>query len=331
MKKISWILLCLIICNFGINGALAKTSNMADSVVYVWDFAVSDAEMEDIGVLFTEDFETELISYGIYTVLERRNYNRVIAHRDMEKRISAMNTVSEASRDSLRAVSADAVAFGEVFDDVQSGEYEVTVTFQDLDGVILRKGSILIKRGIINDNRSRKEAMRNLVTMLHEKENLEIKRGQYEFISSWLSSYLVKVKDVNSHFKQVSQYAFTNSDYLSEINKIVGDYNEVFTELNEKGPSYILDFKETWGEDLGGELQGIHDMIMNDIHKQEILGLNEVLLEIIDYSGLSKKEKKSKKEEILKDSEKITDELDRKIGVLEVKESVFLSQLKKQI
>ncbi|GAB3659672.1 hypothetical protein GCM10028791_33160 [Echinicola sediminis] len=328
-NRISWTVLIFTLL-FG-SGYARSPEQTGDSVVYVWDFAVSHPEVKTIGQMLTDDFETELIGAGLYTVLERRNYNRVIAHRDLEKRISEVNNISAASLDSLKAVKADVVIFGQVIDDVQSGEYEVEVTFQGLNGVILRKASKLIKRGIINDNSSRKSAMRDLVELLHLKEREEKKRVQYEFISSWLNRYMVRLKDVNNYFKQVSEYAFSNNSYITEINKIVNDYNTVFSELNENSSNYISNFRRAWGGQSGDDLQEIYDMIMDDIHKPDILGLNDLLKEIIDYSGLSKRQQREKKREILNDAQKITNDLDRQINILEAKVILFQTKLREEM
>lgn len=180
-----------------------------DSIVYVWDFSVSDPSIKKIGSMLTNDFETELINSGLYTVLERRRFNRVLAQQNLEAKIAEIQNLPTVSMDSLKAIRAGVVIFGEVKDDIDSGVYEVTVTFQKLNEVILRKGSILIGRGLIADNQTRKKYMKDLVDLLHAKELLAAKKEQYDLVSKTLATYIIRVKDVQKRFQDIARFALT--------------------------------------------------------------------------------------------------------------------------
>lgn len=326
-RMICGILVCMLM---GRVCAMNLPINNKDSIVYVWDFSVSDSSIEEIGTMLTNDFETELINSGLYTVLERRRYQRVLAHQNLAKKIADVQNMPAAARDTLKANRAGVVIFGEVKDDIDSGVYEVTVTFQKLNEVILRKGSILIGRGLIRDNQTRKQFMKDLVDVVHAKELLAAKKEQYNSISNLLETYIIRVRDVRKEFHDVTKYALEDRNYLNEIIDIVGNYNASFNELNNHGAKYQTDFSKHWGVVRGQELQAIIDNILDDIHKTYILKLDKVRLAISDYrqSELSKKEKKKRKAEILKDVKNTTDDLKTQIDIIDLKINTFLSQLR---
>lgn len=301
-----------------------------DSIVYVWDFSVSDTSIKKIGVQLTNDFETELINSGLYTVLERRRYNRVLAHQNLEKKIAEIQNLSDASIDSLKAIRAGAVIFGEVKDDIDSGVYEVTVTFQSLNQIILRKGSILIGRGLIADNQTRKNAMKELVNLLHTKEILAAKKEQYESVSKILATYLVRVKDIQKGFQDVAGFALENQLYYEELAQRIFEYNDIFDEIHNNGATIQMDFAKQWKEPRGEELRVLFGNILDDIHKTHILKLDKVRMAIWEFerSTAGKSEKRKMKDEIIKNVKETTDDLERQINIIEPKISTFLSHLR---
>lgn len=301
-----------------------------DSIVYVWDFRVSDESIKKIGNQLTNDFETELINSGLYTVLERRQYNRVLAHKNMQTEMAEIRNLPLASLDSLRAFQAGVVIFGEVKDDIDSGEYEVIVTFQSLSEVILRKGSILIKRGLIRDNQTRKNAMKDLLDRLHANELLAAKKEQYDLVSKVLATYMVRVKDVQKEFRDMARFAFNDQNYFNALAEKIEEYNEIFDDLHNNGAKYHMDFSKKWMEPRGQELNTIFDGILNDIHKTHILKLDKVRIAIGEYgrSTLSNGEKKKMREEILKDVDEITGNLKTQIDIMDLKISTFHSHLR---
>ena len=109
--KIVTILLLSVLCLAPETMKAMDSPSNNDSIVYVWDFSVNDSSIKDIGSMLTDDFETELINSGLYTVLERRHYNRVLSHRNLENRIANIQTLPPASKDSLKANKAGVVIF----------------------------------------------------------------------------------------------------------------------------------------------------------------------------------------------------------------------------
>ena len=300
-----------------------------DSVVYVWDFKPNPASIQDIAAQLTNDFETELINLGFYTVLERRKFNRVLSHQDLERSISNMDQVPDSSKLNLRAQQAQVVIFGEVTDDINSGVYEVVVTFQKLNAELIKKESILIGRGLIMDNQTRKEKMKELLVKLHRKEFEEAKMEQFEWISNILSSYIVRTKNVQKEFQDMAHAAFDNEQYFNQLNNTIIEYNKVFEDINDNHVNYQMDFSKNWGAPESQELGNIFRDILNDIHKSHILRLDKIRIEMWDYWQLSNQQKKKvKKEKILDSVETITRDLQTQISITEIEVSNFLSDLR---
>ncbi len=327
------LLIICFLCLIPKNVNALNQSNNNDSIVYVWDFRVSDASIKEIGSMLTDDFETELINSSLYTVLERRHYNRVLSHRNLENRIANIQTLPSASKDSLKANKAGVVIFGEVKDDINSGVYEVTVTFQRLDEIILRKGSILIGRGLIADNQTRKNFMKDLVNRVHEKEHIALKKEQYELISEVLKTYMVRARDVQTRFEDSARFAFDDQNYLEELGITIFAYNDIFEKLTANRAKYHLDFIKHWEEPRGRELETILSGILDNIHITYILRLRQIRLAIAEYgkSTASKKEKKKMRSDILKKTKEMTDDLGRQIDIMHGKINPFLSHLQVEI
>ncbi len=313
--------------------AMVPPSNSNDSIVYVWDFSVSEPALKPIATMLTNDFETELINSGLYTVLERRRYNRVLAHQNLQREVRDIANIPSASKDSLAANMAGVVIFGEVKDDIDSGVYEVTVTFQSLNEVILRKGSVLIGRGLIRDNQTRKKYMKELVDLLHAKELLAAKKEQYNIISGVLSTYMVRVTDVKNRFQDISRFAFSDKNYFEALGKTIFAYNDVFDLLTANRAKYHLDFIAYWAEPRGRELEDIFSSILDDIHITYILKLDKVRVAIWEYgeSSAGKNEKQKMRNSILKSVKETTDDLGRQIDIMHGKINPFLSHLRVEI
>ncbi len=96
-------------------------------------------------------------------------------HRDMENSIVNIRDLPSSYMDSLKSIKADVVIFGELNFDTGSGVYEVVVTFQNLNEIILKKEVVSIKKSLIDDNQFRRDFMRDLINQLHAKEVFKVK------------------------------------------------------------------------------------------------------------------------------------------------------------
>ena len=176
--------------------ALPCHAGSPDSIrCYVWDFAMRNGTRNELTRQLTVEFEEKLAQKKFCTVLERRNYARLIAQKDNEKAVLRLEGVSQATVDTLKAYDANTVVFGEVYDDINSGSYKVTATFQRFDNT-KNVWSVRIPRGLINDAASREKAMEELVaTILADSKSAEreSKRRQYYLqISRTLNEYLLR-------------------------------------------------------------------------------------------------------------------------------------------
>jgi hypothetical protein len=114
---------------------------------YVWDFARRDGGKDSITLDYTKLFERKLTECGNCIVLERRLYNRLIAHEDNERAILDLKGISGKTRDSLQFYQATAVIFGEVWDDVDGGRIEVSASIQWFTGRKIVR-SVSLDRGL---------------------------------------------------------------------------------------------------------------------------------------------------------------------------------------
>ncbi len=305
---------------------MAGPLNVRDSVlsVYVWDFDVNSEDLKELGGWLTDDFERELIEYGGYKVLERRNFNRVRAHQRLESRISAVENLNTESLENLKAIQAEAIFFGELKYDSDSGEYEVSVILQKMDGELLRNNSILIKKAMIRDNTSRKEYMESLVEELHQKEIRLGKARQYEIISTKLKSYLTVIENI------AMAYTDLESIPIEQLEAFILEYNAIRNDLNNNSGQYLKEFGRYWKRDKTKELEMILTYIEEDIHRPYIFnGLNEVRTLIVQQNQeLNKGRKKAIREKLNNKTKEIITGLMARIDNVDQKIDRFLIQLR---
>jgi len=141
---------------------LLPAVSFAQTVV-VWDFSTRDGKKNATTASLTHEFEEALAQDRTYTVLERRNLARLQAVIENEKVLQDIGQISAPGSSELKKLGVSLVAFGEVFDDVESGDVSITVTFQDFTGRQLLIKSVLMRRGLLRDATSRRENMAALV------------------------------------------------------------------------------------------------------------------------------------------------------------------------
>lgn len=137
-----------------------------DLNIYVWDFTSRDGARSELTRNFTQEFEGELIREGCCSILERRNYDRLIAQKDNERAILAIEEISPESFEGFKTIGAGGFIFGEIYDDVESGEINVKVTLQAFSGEKLAFENIRFSRGRRFDAATREMKMRELAGKL---------------------------------------------------------------------------------------------------------------------------------------------------------------------
>lgn len=141
-------------------------ANSSDSlIIYVWEFATRDGTVDEMTSNFTEEFEEALIQSNCCTVLQRRHYSRIFEQFQNEKAIQKLENVPSSALDSLQTIEANAVVFGEVYYDVQSGLVRVSINIESLSdmGVILEKASVQMPRYDLPNPFRRNESMKELI------------------------------------------------------------------------------------------------------------------------------------------------------------------------
>jgi hypothetical protein len=137
-------------------------ASAADHVV-VWDFATRDGKRTDVTASLTIEFEEALGQKNAFRVIERRKIAQLQEVISNEKMLRDIGQISKTGAAELKKFGANVVVFGEVFDDIDSGDVTVTVSFQNFAGEKLLIKSVLMRRALIRDATSRRERMNALV------------------------------------------------------------------------------------------------------------------------------------------------------------------------
>lgn len=198
--------------------------------VYVWDFTTRKLAKNDLTSKFTHDFESALIQFGNYKVLERRNFDRLISQIDNEKAVINLMQLSKPTLDKLKAEKADMVIFGDVFDDKESGQFNVTITFQSFDGTKVLLKSILIPRGKVHDAQSRQKYMENLV------KEISLRTSSIKRVES--NGFIFELKECKISGRNVTcKFLITNNSEDRELavyNKRGGEKSRIFDNFNNE-------------------------------------------------------------------------------------------------
>lgn len=98
--------------------------------VYIWEFGTRNGTRDEATRNITHEFETAFIGTQCCTVLERRNYDRLLQQKENEKAVMSIDGITDASVNTLKTLEADVIMFGEVYDDIASGEVKVSAVFR---------------------------------------------------------------------------------------------------------------------------------------------------------------------------------------------------------
>lgn len=254
-----------------------------DSVrCYVWDFTMRDGTRNNLTRQLTVEFEEKLTQKKICKVLERRNYARLVAHKDNEKSILRLEGVSKATVDMLKANDANTVVFGEVYDDISSGFYKVTVTLQSFDNT-KNVWSVSFSRGLVLDSKSREEAMEKLVQLIADDNNAgerEANRKKYYVeISKALNEFILRAKNLKDGLRFLPDYAYGNKKIAEDLTTLIRDYNQVVDSLKINNDALVEEVSTNWQKpELTEKFRQLLRYAMLDIHETEILVCNEMVM-----------------------------------------------------
>ena len=160
MLRVSTTLLAVLLCLVSVSRVSGQGTKER---IYIWDFVDNNGQQTSLTVRVTLEFEEALTQAKCYQVVERREIDKLLKHIKNERAIADLNDLSKASQGEVKKITnAQIVVFGKVDDDIESGEYKISVTVQHFDSSKEVKG-IRIRRGRIQDSESRENAMKELV------------------------------------------------------------------------------------------------------------------------------------------------------------------------
>lgn len=165
---------------------------------------------------FTQEFEEALFEAGCFSIMERREYARLMRQKDNEKAIMSIEGITDMSLGEFKALHAEAMIFGEVYDDVESGELKIRVEVTNLHGEKLQVQGVRMSRGKSHDAESRELLMQELAHSLCQKAPVSLPDIQID--SGILEEYFTienvrleqkKFKDVLGRITMFEALTFT--------------------------------------------------------------------------------------------------------------------------
>ena len=133
--------------------------------VFVKGFTMrpEDSELARFSSLLTDEFETAVIATDTVDVVERAKINQLLKARQIEQ---AAREILDETRSVLVSEQANAVIFGELFDDIAGGEVVITARLTRLSGAKIGQAQVRLGRGKIHDSEDRVAAMKQLADTL---------------------------------------------------------------------------------------------------------------------------------------------------------------------
>jgi hypothetical protein len=141
---------------------LNLTAQSGKLKVYIWDFTTRDRTRDELTRNFNVEFEEALIQSQYYDILLRRDYDKLFGQKANEKGILSIEGIPEPQLDSLKILQADAIIFGEIYDDIKGGVIRITICLQAFNSKILAQHSTLLRRGLKDDPLNREITMSDL-------------------------------------------------------------------------------------------------------------------------------------------------------------------------
>jgi hypothetical protein len=123
--------------------------------VYVALFTANGSVEPATITRITDDFETRLFANHCYDLVERKDIDDLLKQLRGESQLYSIRDFDSRVRDLLKFEHATAVVFGQIDDDVRSGQIVLRVKTESFDSKLLGKGHSSMNRGLINDQSSR--------------------------------------------------------------------------------------------------------------------------------------------------------------------------------
>lgn len=142
--------------------ARASSQPSAKPKVYVAPFTLRGNLDPRVALSFTKEFETALVRQACYDVLERIDVDQLVKQARNEHNIATVNDLGRDITGKLHLQGATAVIFGEVDDDLNSGEVVFIAKMEYFNSTIAWERASSLRRGLVNDVASRAVPVKQL-------------------------------------------------------------------------------------------------------------------------------------------------------------------------
>jgi len=225
IKKYKYLFFIVFIIFFGECLAIRATTD--NDSVYVWHFSNENNQKDKLlAEKLTSSFETELVSEGCFTVLQRRDISKLIEHAKQEKAISRIDDISASNQEVLQSKKADMVVFGQLYDG--ENNLKVSVKFIDINNREIRyTGKIYIQKNSLNNLESTDEEIKKLVKQIKickKDENVPPKVGTTGEVIDWGEKK--SISDIKER-TSTSENSGVPPVKSQEQKKIDGDVSEI--------------------------------------------------------------------------------------------------------
>ncbi len=181
------------------------------------------------------------------------------------------------------------------------------------------------------------DSIEALLTRLnYSKEDLRTARERqdgidlfYPEITKSLRNYIVQALDLKNAFKYTSDFAFTSPNALQKLVQAVTEYNPCIEKMNESHSVYAKKIADYWQNDsLKKSFENIADTILFEIHRKNILPLNDLKNKINQYFlGQLPGNANENRMKIQNEIAAVLPALTNKLTLLEISINEFINQL----
>lgn len=148
-------------------------------------------------------------------------------------------------------------------------------------------------------------------------------KAQFESISTNLRLYTSRVKDLRDHLRLLE--SLVKSGKTTYYYKTLDNYNESYEEMEGSRDEYKNSIQHYWESDrLSQEYTDLENLIINEIHKKDLLTLNNTVNAELQKASMGKK---LKMKALKKQASSSVASLNIKIENLESKVNHFLEEL----
>ena len=160
-----------------------------------------------------------------------------------------------------------------------------------------------------------------------EKEKAEKRKAQIDVLDLMagdMNLFFVKVKDIRDHLKRIEVIA-KDPNAMTQLNNSISNYNVTHNQIEAKktGISELIQYY--WSEDLSEDFEEVCSDMLTDIHKGEILSLNNSVFAELLKRSQGKRVKMKKLKEMAASS---VASIDRQIETAEPKLKELINNLK---